>query len=87
MVGASSKLTPRSPRRYQLEPASNTVGPWLAGIVSGGAVPNRSAAEAGEAATVSPAQARDKRTFIGHPRIAAPTQKRRPLQDSLAANT
>jgi hypothetical protein len=53
-----------------LEPASNKVGAWLAGIVSGGAVPNRSAAKDGETAAVSPAQAREKRTFIGHPRIA-----------------
>jgi hypothetical protein len=87
MVGASSKLIPRSPRMYQLEPASNTVVPWLAGVVSGGAVPNRSAAEAGQAATVSPAQARDLRTFIGHPRIAAPTQETATLQENLAANT
>jgi hypothetical protein len=41
--------------------------------VSGGDVPNRSAAEAG-AATIAAAQARDNRTFIGHPRIAASTR-------------
>jgi hypothetical protein len=76
MAGASSKLIPRSPWMYQLEAASNTIGAWLAGIDSGGAVPNRSAAAACEAATVSPAQARDLRTFISHPRIAAPTQER-----------
>jgi hypothetical protein len=70
MVGASSKLIPRSPRMYQLEPTSNVVGPWLAGIDSGGAVPSRSAAEAGQAAAVSPAQASNLRTFIGNPRIA-----------------
>jgi hypothetical protein len=63
------------------------VEPWVAGIVSGGAVPNRSAAEAGHAATVSPAQARDVRTFIGHPGIAAPTQETATLQENLAANT
>ena len=44
---------------YQFEPTSNAVGAWLAGIDSGGAVPSRSAAAAGAAATVSPAQARD----------------------------
>jgi hypothetical protein len=49
------------------------VGAWLAGMVSGGDVPNKSAAEAG-AATARPAQARDNRTFIGHPRIAASTR-------------
>jgi len=49
------------------------VGAWLPGMVSGGDVPNKSAAEAG-AATARPAQARDNRTFIGHPRIAAPAR-------------
>jgi hypothetical protein len=43
--------------------------------VSGAAVPNRSAAEAG-AATIAAAQARDNRIFIGHPRIAASTGRR-----------
>src|SRR5271157_1140807 len=80
-VGALSKLIPRSPRTYQLEPTSNAVGPWVAGYVSGGAVPNKSAAEAGAAATVSPAQARDKKTFIGHPRIATPTQETATFQE------
>jgi hypothetical protein len=68
--GALSKLIPRSARRYQFEPTSNTVGLWLAGMVSGGAVPNRSAAEAGIAAAATPTKARDNKTFIGHPRIA-----------------
>jgi hypothetical protein len=72
-LGAWSKLIPRSPRTYQFVPSSNAVGPWLAGRVSGGDVPNRSAAEAG-AATIAPAQARDNRSFIGHPRIAASTR-------------
>jgi hypothetical protein len=47
IVGALSKLTPRSPRMYQLEPTSNAVGPWLAGIDGGGAVPSKSAASDG----------------------------------------
>ena len=72
MLGARSKLIPRSPRTYQFEPTSN-IEAWLAGMVSGGDVPNRSAAEAG-AATIAAAQARDNRTFIGHPRIAASTR-------------
>jgi hypothetical protein len=67
-LGAWSKLTRRSPRRYQFVPSSNAVGAWLAGMV-----PNRSAAEAG-AATIAPAQARDNRSFIGHPRIPASTR-------------
>ncbi len=71
-LGARSKLIPRSPRTYQLEPTSKANGDWLAGIESGGAEPSRSAAEAG-AATIAAAQARENRTFIGHPRIAAPT--------------
>ena len=86
-VGASSKLIPRSPRKYQFEPTSNVVGPWIAGMVNGGAVPNRSAAAAGAAAAVSPAQARDMRTFIGHPRIAAPTNEEAALQGRLTDNT
>ena len=85
-VGASSKLTPRSPRMYQFEPTSNIVCPWLAGIVGGGALP-RSAAAAGHAAMVSPAQARNLRTFISHPRIAAPTRETATLQENLASNT
>jgi len=44
-------------------------------------VPNKSAAEAGAAATVSPAQARDKKTFIGHPRIATPTRETAAIQE------
>jgi len=75
MVGAWSKLIPSSPRKYQFEPTSNMAGPWLAGIVSGGAVPSRSAADAGQAATVSPAQARNLRTFIGNSGIASAVAK------------
>jgi hypothetical protein len=69
MLGARSKLTPTSPRTYQFEPDSKISGLEGAGRVGGGAVPKRSAAEAG-AATIAAAQARDMRTFIGHPRIA-----------------
>jgi hypothetical protein len=69
-LGARSKLIPRSPRTYQFEPTSNAIGLWLAGMLSGGAVPNRSAAEAGNVAVARPTTARDDRTFIGHPRIA-----------------
>jgi hypothetical protein len=53
-------------------------------MVKGGDVPNRSAAEAGNAATVTAAQARDNRTFIGDPRIGASTAT---LQDILAVKT
>src|SRR5271167_133807 len=62
-LGERSKLIPRSPRTYQLEPTSKASGPWVAGRVSGAAVPNRSAAEAG-AATIAAAQARDNRKRI-----------------------
>jgi hypothetical protein len=55
-------------------------------MVSGGDVPNRSAAEAG-AATIAAAQARDNRTFIGHPRIAASMRDTATLQGILAAKT
>jgi hypothetical protein len=84
-LGARSKLIPRSPRTYQFVPTSNAVA-WLPGMVSGGDVPNRSAAEAG-AATIAPAQARDNRTFIGHPRIAASMRDTATLQGILAAKT
>ena len=86
-LGAWSKLIPRSPRTYQFVPTSNAVGPWLAGRVSGGDVPNRSAAEAGSAATIAPAQARDNRSFIGHPRIAASTQDTATLSGVMEINT
>jgi hypothetical protein len=82
-LGALSKLIPRSPRTYQFVPTSN-IEAWLPGMVSGGDVPNRSAAEAG-AATIAPAQARDNSTFIGHPRIAASTGRR--FEDILATKT
>jgi hypothetical protein len=55
-------------------------------MVSGGDVPSKSAAEAG-AATIAPAQARDNRTFIGHPRIAASMRDTATLQDILATKT
>jgi len=86
-LGVRSKLIPRSPRMYQLEPTSKVAGPWLAGMDGGGAVPSRSAASAGEAAAVSPAQAREKRTFIGNPRIAAAARTGATLQGRLEDNT
>jgi hypothetical protein len=69
-LGASSKLIPTSARTYQFEPDSKISGLEGAGRVSGAAVPNRSAAVAG-APTIAAAQARDNKTFIGHPRFAA----------------
>jgi hypothetical protein len=63
------------------------VGPWLSGAVSGGDVPSRSAAEAGAAATARPAQARDMRTFIGHPGIAASLRDSPTLEEILEVNT
>ena len=73
-VGERSKATPRSPRTYQFVPSSNMVGDWLPGMLIGGAVPKRSAAEAGAVSAASPAQARENGSFIGHPRIAAPAR-------------
>jgi hypothetical protein len=58
----------------------------VAGRYGGGDVPNRSAAEAG-AATIAAAQARENRTFIGHPRIAASMRDTATLQGILVTKT
>src|SRR5262249_36786324 len=87
IVGELSKAAPTSPRMYQLEPTSIAVGPWVAGYDNGGAVPNKSAADAGNAATVSPATARENRIFIGYPRIAVPVRDSPTLQEFLPTDT
>jgi len=61
-----------SPRRYQFEPISTAVGACEAGIVRGGAAPNRSAATAG--ARVRLAKAADRTSLMRSPRNGAPTR-------------
>src|SRR5271156_436860 len=67
MVGALSMLTPTSPRIYQFEPISTTVGALAAGAssIGGSAVPKRSAAAAGVAASAIAAIAAAESLFIG----------------------
>ena len=70
--GASSKPTPMSPRRYQFEPTSTVIGASEAGIVSGGAAPNRSAALAG--ARIRLAKAAARKILMRSPRNGAPVR-------------